>query len=263
MTPFSRPPAGRAVGALTGQYPEPGIGLPLAAGVALWDDFILGAGEAVASRYGDLLWPLTSVGFMPPTLASQAPGDWNEIGVLRLTTSASTDTGGILAMSSVNSLYRCPPPGSIWAVKLRLTAGTADYELWAGFSGAASRVASADATDFIGVRAVGGNLFGVVKDGAASETTVDLGVSAESSTWCAVGFEVGGTTAAPSVQFFVLDQLGSDRALYDRTDVGSPITTTLPNGTLHPTALGCVTTAASAVEAEIDTWGWGGRLARG
>lgn len=258
----ARQPGGFGGGALHGPYPSPGAGLPLAAGAFLCDDFVVGAGEAVASRYGDLLWPATTISGAA-TIASQAPSDWTELGILRLTTPASSGQGSVLAFSATASLYRIPPPGSIWCAKLAMTTGTADYELWSGFASAAARVANADATQFIGLRSVGGNVFGVVKDGAASETTQDLGSDCEGGAWRVFGFEVGGTTASPSVQFFQLDATSTAREVWDRTNVGSAITATMPATTLFPVAIGLVATSGSAVAGQIDYWCWGGRNARG
>jgi hypothetical protein len=259
----ARRAGGIATGALHGTHPHPGLGLVPAAGAVMWDDFIKGAGEVVASRYGDQLWPATTIGGTPATIASVAPGDWTETGVLSLTTPASSGTGSVLAFSATASLYRIPPPGSIFACKVRMTTGTGNYELWSGFASAAARCDTADATQFVGIRSVGGNLFGVVKNGAASETTVDLGYDCESSTWRAVGFEVGGTTAAPSVQFFILDEHASVREVFDRENVGSAITATMPSTTLLPVAIGLVTSNANDKAAQIDFWSWGGRTARG
>lgn len=255
--------AGLAEGALTGQHPAPGLGLPSAAGGAWHDDFEAGAGELVASRYGDMLWSATTIGGAAATITSEAPGGWTEVGILQLAAAGGSGTGSILTRGTVASLYRVPPPGSIWAAKLCITSGTADYELWSGFASSAARVAAADATQFIGVRSIGGNLFGVVKNGAASETTQDLGVACEASAWRAVGFEVGGTTAAPSAQFFILDLVSTNRETWDRTNVGSAITATMPSTTLMPVAIGLVMTSAVATTAQIDYVDRGGRCARG
>jgi hypothetical protein len=154
-------------------------------------------------------------------------------------------------------MFRAPPAGSIWCCKIQMSTGTSAYELWSGFASGTGRVAAADTTDFIGVRSIGGNLFGVVKQAASpSETTVDLGVDCEAA-WRVVGFEM---TAADTAQFFILDC--SQRGFTFRTDVGSAVTTFFPNTTLRPVALGVVTTSVAAVAADIDFWSLGGRVAR-
>jgi hypothetical protein len=191
------------------------------------------------------------------------PDDWNHCGVLQATTQAIANRGESLALDTVASFYRHPPAGSIWAVKFRLTSGTINYELWSGFASAPeARVSAAEpASSFLGVRSVGDNLFGVAKTPAGT-TTVDLGVSAE-GTWRCVGFEIQGTQAAPEVQFFRVDPLASNRAKWDRLDVGAPVTTNLPAVPTYPIALGLFTTSAAAKIAQIDWWALGGRAARG
>lgn len=246
--------AGIAIGALSGQYPEPAMGLVPSAGVSLHDDFI-GATGRVTSRYGEQLWQSTTIGGAP-TYANVTPSASTEAGILSLTTTAVSGQGGVLH-PGVTTMYRSPPVGSIWCVKMQMSTGTANYELWSGFAASTARVANANTTDFVGVRSIGGNLFGVVKQGSgASETTVDLGVDCEAS-WRVVGFEV---TATDTVQFFILDC--SERGRVFRTDVGAAITTTFPNTTLTPIALGLVTTTAASAVAQIDFWSLGGRIAR-
>ena len=124
------------------------------------------------------------------------------------------------------------------------------------------RVQAADATQFVGVRSNGGNLFGVWKSGAGIEATIDLGINAEGTTWRTVGFEVLGTTADLAIQFFRLDPDGSEREVWDRVDVGDPLTGISVSVGLMPVALGILTTSATAKTAQIDYWAFGGRIAR-
>lgn len=252
---YAQRTAGLALGALHGQYPDPGLGLVPAAGVSMHDDFIPGGASLVASRYGSLLWTGTTIGGAP-TYANVTPAATTEVGILRVTTTALSGQGGVLNLGAT-TMFRSPAAGSIWCCKIQMSTGTANYELWSGFASGNTRVQAADTTDFIGVRSNGGNLFGVVKQAASpSETTVDLGVECE-GVWRIVGFEV---TATDTVQFFTLDC--SQRIGIFRTNVGNPVTTNFPNTTLSPIALGVVTTAAAAVAADIDFWSWGGRTAR-
>ena len=197
-----------------------------------------------------------------PTWSAQAPGGWQEIGVGQVVTGAGANTGGVALRAATADLYRIPPPGSIWCSKIRMTSGTASYELWSGFASSTGRVQAADATQFIGIRSDGANLYGVVKNGAASETTVDLGYDCE-AVWRTFGFEVAGDTTAPEVQFFQLDELGTSRFAWDRTDIGDPITATMPSTSLFSCAIGLVTTTASARTAQIDHWCLAGRTERG
>ena len=262
MSVFSRQPAGFALGALAGQYPQPALGLPPAAGPCMFDDFTPDHGAKAKSLYGELDWDENVIG-SALTLTSVAPTSWEEVGVLQATTTTTANRGATLTQGSVPILYRIPPPGSIWAVKLRITSGTANYELWSGFSSVADgRVQAADATQFVGVRASGGNLFGVWKSGAGVEATVDLGVTAEGATWRTVGFEVGGTTADPTIQFFRMVPDGSEREVWDRVDVGALLTGITVTAGLGPVALGILTTSTTAKTVQIDYWAFGGRIAR-
>jgi hypothetical protein len=47
-----------------------------------------------------------------------------------------------------------------------------------------------------------------------------------------------------------------------RTNVGTPITTNLPTGSLWALGLSVVNTVGAARSADIDFWGLGGRTAR-
>jgi hypothetical protein len=252
---FGRMARGQAGGALTDQYPNPGIGLVAASGCVLVEDFARGFGD----------WSQTVIGAPGPggAAAAVAPDGWNEYGVVQLTTgSGSAGVGYCYTYGSVASFYRIPPPGSIWATKVRMTDGTVGYELWSGFASAAAEVETTDATQFIGIRSLGGTLRGVVKDGTSSETTVDLGYDCEGSTWRIVGFKVGGTTAAPSVQWFIADEHDSNRIVWDIEHVGDPVTTTIPSTSLFP-AFGLITTNTNDKVAQFDFWSLGGRTARG
>lgn len=248
--------SGWADGALSGQYPGPAMGLPHSAGLSLGDDFTL----AYTAN-----WTATTIGGSAPTYAQVAPTAYTDHGIHRTTTAAASGTGGVLLRSTVADLYRVPPPGSRWAVKVR-TSAAASYEFWSGFVSSTGLIRTADATEFIGIRtdrAVDGNLYGVVKDGAAAgnENTVDLGVSAEGSAWRTVGFDVEGTTAAPSIQFYVYDL--TSRGAWMRQPVGSAITTNIPAGPLFSCALGVVSRAVAAKAVDVDFWNLGGRLPRG
>ena len=239
---------------LHGQHPDVGLGLVHAAGPSLSDDF-----------HDSLLvnWQSNVFG-AAPTWSLKTPAVEHEIGVQTLTTAAGAGAGAVALRATAADFYRVPPPGSAWAVKLRQTVGVTTYELWSGFVSAASRVRTADAVAFVGVRvdrAVDGNLYGVVKSaaGAGNETTIDLGVSPEAA-WQIVGFEVEGTVAAPSVQFY---RWSLTSRTVKRVAIGAAIATTMPALPLYSCAIGLVTTGAPSREADIDFWSLGGRTARG
>lgn len=259
---YARQPAGFALGGLGGSYPAPAIGLPPAVGPAYWDEFVPDHGAKAKSLYGDLDWVETTIGSALSIQAVQ-PSTWNEIGILGCTTASSANRGGTLSQGSIRPLYRMPPPGSTFACKVRITSGTTNYEFWSGFSSSISnRVGPLDLAQFVGVRATGGNLFGVYKSGAGVESTVDFGFSIEGTTWHQVGFEVIGDTSAPQVQFFQLSPSASDPEVWDRQDVGTPRAGITISTGLFPIALGILTTDAVQKTAEIDYWAWGGRTAR-
>ena len=111
-------------------------------------------------------------------------------------------------------------------------------------------------------RAVGANLFGVVKSGAATEATIDLGMTVEGATWQAVGFEVLGTESVPLFQFFRLNVGATQRGILEREDIGAPVGGITILAGLMPVALGILTTSVTAKTAQIDYWAWGGRVAR-
>lgn len=245
-------PCGPADGALVGQYPSPGLGLVLAAGAVLFDEFI--AGEIVSGRWGDRMWAPTSL-TGGGTISDVTPTADTEVGIQRITTTTTSGNGSVLSLGTTP--FRAGPlaNGTIWAAKIRVTTGTADYELWSGFASAAARVATGDSTDFIGLRSTGGNVYGVVKRAASSETVIDLSADAESD-WLIAGFEMIGSSA----QFFTLTC--DEVAIVDRTDHGDVIGSNMPNAALRPIALGLVTTTTAARAADIDWWALGGRTAR-
>lgn len=247
--------SGWADGALAGQYPGPALGAPHSAGLFLGDDFT----QAYTTG-----WAATTIGGSAPTYSIVAPGGYTEHGIHRTTTAAASGTGGVILRAATADLYRVPPPGSRWVVKVR-TSASASYEFWSGFVSSAGLVRTADATQLIGIRtdrAVDGNIYGIVKDGAAAgnENTVDLGVTAEASNWEAVGFDVEGDTTTPSIQFYVYDL--TSRGAWMRQPIGDPITTNIPAGPLFSCALGVVSRAVAAKAVDIDFWNLGGRAPR-
>jgi len=222
-----------------------------AAGVHLVDDFIRTA--SVSSRWGDLLWELTDL-VSASTLGTLTPASALEAGILQITTAASVGAGGILGHTGATPFYRAPPPGSVWAAKIR-TSSSSGYEIWSGFAASAVDV-SGTSNSFVGVRATGGDLYGVVRSGTA-ESTVDLGLDCE-GTWRTVGFE---RLADGTYQFFTAD--GSDGQWWDRTDVGSPVAATnTPTVALSPIALGFLSSDGSARSGQVDWWALGGRTPR-
>lgn len=247
---------GWADAALSGQFPGPGMGAPHSAGFYLADDF---------THLATIDWTATTIGGVAPTYSNVAPTTYLTHGIHRTQTAATTGTGGVLLRSTVADLYRIPPPGSRWACRVR-TSSAANYEFCSGFVSGTGFIRTADATEMIGIRgdrAVDGNLWGVVKDGAGAgnESTVDLGVSCEGSTWQAVGFDVEGDTTTPSIQFYLYDL--TSRLAWMRKPVGDPITTNIPAGPLFSCALHVVARANSAKTVDLDWWNLGGRSARG
>lgn len=261
----SRLPAGVANAALVGDYPSPGLGSVLAAGPSRHDDFILGPEEVIAGRYGDLFWEKVTIGagaVLNPTPLVGA----EEVGTLDMLTAAAVGAGFVYAQTAVKPYYRGPPVGSILTVKLRADTGSAtNYEMWTGFADSTGRVAVANATQFLGIRSIGGNLFGVVKRGAGAgnESTINFGLDAEGQ-YREVGLEIVGTPAAPAAQFFVLNEVSAARGIWSRRNANSiRIATNWPTVPLSAIALGFVTTMAATRAPSIDYWSLGGRTARG
>lgn len=198
------------------------------------------------------------------TLAVVTPVSQYEWGVQQCTTSAvGAGRGTIL---NRNTIATCewatiPPPGTIWTAKLNLQGTPGACTFWSGFVGALTIANVATATPFVGIRCLGSgsNLFGIVKD-AAGEVTVDLGVSCEGGVFRTAGFEVGGTYAAPTIQFFLYDC--SNVATRQRLNVGVPQTTHVPAVPTTGCAMGVVTGGAYSVISQIDFWEIAGRAPR-
>jgi hypothetical protein len=232
-------------------YPDWQRELRPAWGPVIWDDFIR-PGDGT-SGYGDLGWELVQIGGSAPSTAVVSPSSALQCGLRSITSAAAANAGGALSFSAT-PFYRAPSIGSVWAVKFSITSVTA-FEAWSGFvQTATSMISGATSNDFVGVRqAAGGNLFGIVRDGT-SETTVDLLTTAAADV--VAGFE----RTDDGIQFFTADL--SDAQFPDRTDVGDPVSTNLPNTQLRPVALAIAATAAANKVATVDFWALGGRVAR-
>jgi len=258
----ARPAAGTAGGALTGQYPEPGFGVPPITGYGLWEEYI----ATPASGVGDLAWPTHTVGGTAPSYPVDAPVADTEFGIRGITTGtgSSENDGGTIAMDDAGSasLYRAPAAGAIWMAKLRAL-DTTNIIVWSGFAEDNQIIPkAATATAFIGIRALSvgsaGNYFGVVKNTAGTESTVDLSIACN-TTWRILGFEVLG---AGTIQFFSMD--ASDAMHLIRTDIGAAVAVTnKPDTELVALALGVAAgVGGGAKKAVSDFWGLGGRVAR-
>ncbi len=251
-----RPTAGNAGGALSGEYPAPAMGTTCTMGPWLRDDF---------HRVITTEWTATALGGGGATATAVVPTAGTEYGVSQVVTPATTTRGSVYQRSTVADIYGCPPPGCIWTAKMVVTSGTSAYTLWSGFASGTAAPAVATNIMFVGLRSVGGNLFGVVKDGAAAgnESTVDFGFDIEGANFgssVSAGFEVTGSVGSESIQFFRYDC--SDRMNRGRTNVGSAITTNVPTGNLFSTALGIITDENVAKTVLIDYWELSGRTAR-
>ena len=244
---------GIARGALAGYYPEPGLGHPLLAGAAFFDDF----------RWNTVVqpWAQTTITSAPTWTPQTASG---AIGVRQIVTAGSANTGGVLRMgASATDIPDMPVAGTEFSSRVRITSTEANTVLWTGFSSATTTTPeTANNVQFIGFRSVAGTLVGLCKTGAGggSETTVPMGIGL--SEWRNLGWSVVDTDGAGTlgVQFWRADT--SDRRALRITRVGSPVTTTLPSGAMYLAALGLVTTTASARTAQIDFVSHCGRTAR-
>ena len=251
--------AGSVTGGLSGKSDNPASGSPPVAGFSMYDEFI----ATPASGVGDLAWPTHTIGAGPsyPVGVPTADTEFGVVGIL--TAAGNEDEGGSIAMDDAGSasLFRSPPNGSIYMVKIEPVDETR-INIWSGFvEDNAIFPDAAGSNDFIGVRAKNeasaANWFGVVRNGT-TESTQDLGVAAD-NTWRILGFEVDGTG---KIQFFTID--ASDAMHLVRTDVGDPVATTnKPDTELTPLALGVTAgVGGGAKQANIDFWSLGGRVAR-
>lgn len=263
--------SGFAEGALAGMYPDPGLGVPCSAGMVLWDDFMHSTGAVVAARHGDMFWTSTTINVTASTFSSIAPTSATMCGILQQAQAATTaNAGSASTLGTVASFYRAPAPGTIFVVKKRMTLGGTNYTLWSGFTTAVATIPTvAGLVGFVGIRSVGGNLFGVVKNaagGAGNESTVDFGFTCAGAVFRTCGFEVSGTLAARTIQFFYVGTLGAStddtQSTWGRVDVGAPLSANWPAAAAMFPTFGMTTSELVAKTAQWDFWGVGGRSSR-
>jgi hypothetical protein len=255
----ARRTAGAASGALSGSYPDPAIGVPPLAGVAIWEEFYK---TPRGTTYGDLGWPLWTQG-TAASASMVAISTETEIGVVRLSIAggANDGDGAVLAMTGGTSpLATVPPKGALYLVKIRIASGTQDFVAWSGFSSDPSTCPrAATSNHFIGLRADGStgvpNWFGVVRQGT-TEQTVDFGVTADSD-WVILGFR---RLFSGAIQFVSADPSVRDLSPID--DVGDPLSTPLPASAIVPVAAALMTRNSTARALDCDFLGLGGRLVR-
>jgi hypothetical protein len=252
----AREPAGECRGALGGMYPATSIGLPPTAGAGIYDEFVRPphAGKLGGWEIGDLLWDgLDISGAITPSAV--VPTAATEVGICRLTTTATAGEGG--AISHDYNAWQSPIAiGCTFAVKIL---GHEESVCWSGWIEDPQLVPNAAVVnDFVGVRYdtdVDDNWYGVVRSGAA-ETTVSLGVSR--AAWRIMGFQ---RLCDTSFQFGTW-QCGNARRGPLFVPVGAAIALPAGIGNLGPTPLGVVNRDYAATEVDIDFWATGGPVAR-
>jgi hypothetical protein len=170
--------------------------------------------DGVLAPWGDLGWSEFSFGgggirTFAKVLAAAAGFDpWSECGVIDI---GAPNTAGRAGGLYLNDPARAPhlgPPhrGGEWRVKVRLSVGTTQMDVWLGlWSSIATYPDAALANTIHGIgivaRAVGAavNWFGICRAGT-TETTLDLGILAD-GTWR----EMGWRRADTGVVFFIGD----------------------------------------------------------
>jgi hypothetical protein len=229
-------------------------------GGALEDDFPWTPSST--TRPGTLNWAQTTIG-SAPTYSSPI-GTETEIGLRRISTALSTNTGGHMR-SNETVIVGLPAIGTRWTVKCaQISSGAAQG--WSGFITAISTSpTTAASVQFLGVRwEANGTISGVTKTGSSVETVTSLGVAMTAGTFRCVGFDivdVGG--GSKGVQWWVGDLSNRDTGPVV-TFIGSPVTSTLPtSATFYASALGLITTDGTNQQADIDFWGQRGRHKRG
>lgn len=266
----ARPPAGPVgFGANSGTYPNPSSGLGYA-GVSLCDDFV---------GFIDKTNPRTNLGWTfldiagTNTVAGVAPGSAAEIGVLRLATdgSANSGIGGYLIDGAVDSKDALMIEGSHFFSKVRGHNGTTNVRLWSGWLdsayGGALDVTVVSTASGVIIRNISAgsaaNWHGVVKRGTSDETTVDLGISLSTSDFFIPGWRITRDDTGLNVQFFVSDwsRMNSQGIVID--DVGDPVPyADVPSASFYPVFGARVGASAAVRGLDIDFWQFAGAMNR-
>lgn len=227
------------------------------AGIDLFDDFE-GTSEIGTLPWGQALFGSDTATY-PSTLSKVAAASgatsWTERGILRITTPAQADYGGVIYLGDASSpqFYDLPPVGVVLKFRMRAPGTATNLTMWAGLFDTQATFpdgALANTIYGVGVRAAAAgataNWKVIARDGT-SETSTDLGV-AMSSSWATVGFRRTLTGIQP--------MLGDH-------NVGSPITTNLPSGSPGLSLMfGTYTTSAAAKQGDVDFCHLAGRFRR-
>lgn len=256
-----QPPGGRYRGAFWGGRSDPALGLVLAGGPHLVEDWMR---YGQANDYGELGWRLQTIGGSGGGVSTTTPSASDQVGLGAVRSGNQSGRGAALHLQLTTAIYQ-PPIGMVWCTKVDLSAKSG-LEAWSGYASSYfSGVTTSDSTEFIGIRydAAGAREWeGVCKTGAtaASETTVALGDHSvgdyRTLGWEAVDTDGAGTLG---IQFFTVDASSRDQMF--RTLIGDPITTNIPI-TIGPVCMGIRTTTNAQRYLYQDFWCQGGRAAR-
>lgn len=246
--------AGMAGNALDGRFPSPSMGAAVASSYAVNEHWLGDFLKAVPiSAYS---YRVTDIGGgCTPTPSN--PVAATERGILQLATGPTILDGGTIALPQPT--FSGPDAGTLYACKVRISGTQTQLIAWSGFSsGLGSTPAVATAMSFVGIRAISAGAvahwFGVSKDGASSEETVDLGVDAD-GTWRIFAFRV----LESSTVFYSGNASDRDRGVV-WTPKGST-STHRPTAALYPVPMGLLTTNGAQKELEQDFWSIGGGVA--
>ena len=226
------------------EIPDPGLLLPTTVGITLHEDFFVrpsaGPWDQISMGSG---WTVSH-----PSVAEEGVG-----GVYQINLTGSAGAGMTLSMPGTVRLT----PGLICYAKTRQTSGGASLiQYWSGLWEHQNVLPSGQSG--VGWRVIdGGNYEGITRSGGVQNTR-SFGFGISNGTWRYLGFEV---LADGSIQFFRLDL--SVRGAWVRTDVGSPITSDVPDTeTLRPIALGAQKQTSVDRISQIDAFDLGGRTRR-
>lgn len=250
----------RGAGIIEGQAVDGRLGAGLAAGPAVASSYAVNEhwlGDFTKlSPISAYSWRVTDI-FGGVTPAPTNPSAATERGILRCATGTGVADGGTVALPQPT--FSGVEDGTLCVCKMRIDGTETQMISWSGFASSLTGTPLiATGMEFMGIRAISGgataNWHLVAKDGAASESTLDLGVAAD-GTWRILAFRKLPT----SVVGYVVNATDRDRGPVFRR-VGT-VTANFPTAGLRPVAMGVVSALGGSRFLDQDFFSIGGGVA--